>query len=576
MVQRVSTVAFEGIEARAVDVQVQVAPGLPAFAIVGLPDKAVSEARERVRSALIASGPARRITVNLAPADLPKEGSHYDLPIALGLIAAIGAIPSDALSGFTVLGELGLDGSIAPVAGVLPAAIGANSRDEGLICPAACGSEAAWASPDIQIIAAKSLIQIANHFKGTQVLSRPQPKVHEREETLPDLRDIKGQESAKRALEIAAAGGHHLLMIGSPGAGKSMLAARLPSILPPLSPSELLEVSMIAREETLPDLRDIKGQESAKRALEIAAAGGHHLLMIGSPGAGKSMLAARLPSILPPLSPSELLEVSMIASVAGEIRDGALTARRPFRSPHHSASMAALTGGGMRAKPGEISLAHQGVLFLDELPEFDPRVLDSLRQPLENGEVSVSRANHRVTYPARFMLVAAMNPCRCGHAYEPGYSCKRGQLDRCTSDYQVRISGPLMDRIDLRIEVPAVTAADLILPPPSEGSAEVAARVAAARDIQLARYAAAGMPHVRTNAEAPASLLDTIAQPDAHGTKLLRDAAETMKLTARGYHRVLRVARTLADLDGAEKIGRLHLAEALSYRALAEDLRRAA
>jgi len=501
MVQRVSTVAFEGIEARGVDVQVQVAPGLPAFAIVGLPDKAVSEARERVRSALIASGlalPARRITVNLAPADLPKEGSHYDLPIALGLMAAIGAIPPDALSGFTVLGELGLDGSIAPVAGVLPAAIGANSRDEGLICPMACGAEAAWASPDIQIVAANSLIQIANHFKGTQVLSRPSPKVREREPAQLDLRDIQGQESAKRALEIAAAGG------------------------------------------------------------------------------GKSMLAARLPSILPPLSPSELLEVSMIASVAGEIRDGALTARRPFRSPHHSASMAALTGGGIRAKPGEISLAHQGVLFLDELPEFDPRVLDSLRQPLENGEVAVSRANHRVTYPARFMLVAAMNPCRCGHAYEPGYSCKRGRIDRCTSDYQARISGPLMDRIDLRIEVPAVSAADLILPPPAEGSAEVAARVAAARDIQLARYAAAGLPHVRTNAEAPASVLEQIAQPDAHGTKLLRDASETMRLSARGYHRVLRVARTLADLDGAEKIGRLHLAEALSYRALAEDVRSAA
>ncbi|WP_407115899.1 YifB family Mg chelatase-like AAA ATPase [Bradyrhizobium sp. LMG 9283] len=488
MVQRVSTVAFEGIEARAVDVQVQVAPGLPAFAIVGLPDKAVSEARERVRSALLASGlalPARRITVNLAPADVPKEGSHYDLPIALGLMAAIGAIPPDALAGFTVLGELGLDGSIAPVAGVLPAAIGANMREEGLICPASCGSEAAWASPDIQIIAASSLIQIANHFKGTQVLSRPSPKVHE------------------------------------------------------------------AAASTL-DLRDIKGQESAKRALEIAAAGGHHLLMIGAPGAGKSMLAARLPSILPPLSPSELLEVSMIASVAGEIEGGALTARRPFRSPH------------------------QGVLFLDELPEFDPRVLDSLRQPLENGEVAVSRANHRVTYPARFMLVAAMNPCRCGNAFEPGYACKRGRIDRCTGDYQARISGPLMDRIDLRIEVPAVTAADLILPPPAEGSAEVAARVAAARDIQLARYADAGLLHIRTNAEAPASVLEEIAKPDAQGAKLLRDAAETMRLSARGYHRVLRVARTLADLDHADKIGRLHLAEALSYRALAEDVRQIA
>jgi magnesium chelatase family protein len=513
MVQRVSTVAFEGIEARAVDVQVQVAPGLPAFFVVGLPDKAVSEARERVRAALTASGlalPARRITVNLAPADLPKEGSHYDLPIALGLMAAIGAIPHDALNGFTVLGELGLDGSIAAVAGVLPAAIGANSRDEGLICPAACGAEAAWASPDTQeILAAGSLIQLANHFKGTQVLSRPQPKIR-------------------------------------------------------------------ATPTTTLDLRDIKGQESAKRALEVAAAGGHHLLMIGAPGAGKSMMAARLPSILPPLSPQELLDVSMIASVAGDIADGALTAVRPFRAPHHSASMAALTGGGARAKPGEVSLAHNGVLFLDELPEFDPRVLDSLRQPLENGEVSVSRANHRVTYPARFMLVAAMNPCRCGHASEPGYVCGRGRTARCIADYQGRLSGPLLDRIDLRIEVPAVSAADLILPPPAEGSAEVAARVAAARQRQTARYAAAGLPHVRTNAEAPAAVLEEIARPDRDGQALLRDAADGLRLSARGYHRVLRVALTLADLDGADAIGRLHLAEALSYRALAEGARSAA
>ncbi|MGB8430806.1 MAG: YifB family Mg chelatase-like AAA ATPase, partial [Pseudolabrys sp.] len=391
MVQRVATVAFEGIEARAVDVQVQVAPGLPAFNIVGLPDKAVSEARERVRAALVASGlalPARRITVNLAPADVPKEGSHYDLPIALGLMAAIGAIPHDVLNSFTVLGELGLDGSIAAVAGVLPAAIGANGRGQGLICPNACGPEAAWASPEIEIVAAQSLIQLANHFKGTQVLARPQPKIRER--------------------------------------NAGML-----------------------------DLADIKGQESAKRALEVAATGGHNLLMIGPPGAGKSMLAARLPTILPPLSPAELLEVSMIASIAGEIDDGALTNRRPFRSPHHSASMPALVGGGLRARPGEISLAHNGVLFLDELPEFSGQVLDSLRQPLETGEVSIARANHRITYPARFMLVAAMNPCRCGRASDPGFSCKRGMNIRCAAEYQGRLSGPLLDRIDLHIEVPA-------------------------------------------------------------------------------------------------------------------------
>ena len=512
MVQRVSTVAFEGIEARAVDVQVQVAPGLPAFHVVGLPDKAVSEARERVRAALVAAGlalPARRITVNLAPADVPKEGSHYDLPIALGLMAAIGAIPHDAVSGFTVLGELGLDGSISAVAGVLPAAIGANGRGEGLICPAACGPEAAWASPDQEIIAASSLIQLANHFKGTQVLSRPQPKIRDLAEMPLDLRDIKGQE--RRQARARGGGGR----------------------------------------------RSQPAHDRPARRRQIDAGG-----------------AAAENS--PPLSPAELLEVSMIASVAGEIAEGAITNRRPFRAPHHSASMPALVGGGLRARPGEVSLAHNGVLFLDEFPEFQPQVLDSLRQPLETGEVAVARANYRVTFPARFMLVAAMNPCRCGHANDPGYACRRGANARCIADYQGRLSGPLLDRIDLTIEVPAVTAADLILPSPTEGSAEVSARVARARAMQAARYAALGATDVRTNATAAGPLLEQVAKPDSTGLTLLRDAADAMRLSARGYHRVLRVARTLADLDGVEKIGRIHLAEALSYRALTDEARRAA
>lgn len=502
MVTRISTVAFEGIEARAVDVQVQIASGNVAFTVVGLPDKAVAESRERVRSALIASGlalPAKRITVNLAPADLPKEGSHYDLPIALAVMGAIGAIPADALSGYSVLGELALDGTITAVAGVLPAAMAAGARGLGLVCPAACGPEAAWAGGDVEVLAPRSLIQLANHFRGAQVMARPEPAV-------------------------------------------------------------------AAPDGALPDLREVRGQEGAKRALEIAAAGGHNLLLNGPPGAGKSMLAARLPSILPPLAPRELLEVAMVRSVAGDIRDGALSNRRPFRAPHHSASMPALVGGGHGARPGEVSLAHGGVLFLDELPEFQPQVLDSLRQPLETGTVSIARANHKVSYPARFQLVAAMNPCRCGQATEPGFACRRGPNARCAAQYQARISGPLLDRIDLRIEVPAVSAADLILPPPQEGSAEVGARVAAARARQARRHEAMGLSPTVTNADCPVPVLEETARPDAEGLALVRGAADAMRLSARGFHRVMRVARTLADLDGEAGVRRLHLAEALAYR----------
>ncbi|CDZ35199.1 YifB family Mg chelatase-like AAA ATPase [Neorhizobium galegae] len=510
MVSRVSTVAFQGIEGVPVDVQVMVGPGKINMHIVGLPDKAVAESRERVQAALHASGlamPPKKITVNLAPADLPKEGSHFDLPIALALMAALGAVPGDALTGYVVLGELNLDGTLAPVAGALPAAIAANALGKGLICPADSGAEAAWAGADIDIVAPRSLIALANHFRGTQVISRPQ--------------------AAIRALPA-----------------------------------------------NLPDLVDIKGQESAKRALEVAAAGGHNLLMVGPPGSGKSMLAARLPSILPPLSAAELLEVSMIHSIAGQLSGGKLSDRRPYRTPHHSATMAALVGGGLRARPGEASLAHHGVLFLDEFPEFSPQALDALRQPLETGECIIARANHRVSYPASIQLVAAMNPCRCGMAGEPGHSCARGP--KCMSDYQGRISGPLMDRIDIRIDVPAVSAADLIRPMPAESSADVARRVAAARDRQRERFEQAGHPRVLTNARCSTAMIEKIAEPDPGGLQLLRDAAEKLKFSARGYHRILKVARTLADLDGKDTVGRIHLAEAISYRMVGERLATAA
>ncbi|MGB7432772.1 MAG: YifB family Mg chelatase-like AAA ATPase [Ahrensia sp.] len=510
MVARVSTVSFQGVQAVPVDVQIMVAPGKMNMHIVGLPDKAVAESRERVIAALHASGlsmPPKKVTVNLAPADLPKEGSHFDLPIALGLMAALGAIPADALARYCVLGELSLDGTVAPVNGVLPAAIAANGLNKGLICPAACGPEAAWADADMDIIAPVSLIGLANHFRGTQVLSRPQP--------------------AARALP-----------------------------------------------DNLPDLSDIKGQETAKRALEVAAAGGHNLLMVGPPGSGKSMLAQRLPSILPSLSARELLDVSMIASIAGELAGGKLSDRRPFRAPHHSASMAAMVGGGFRARPGEVSLAHNGVLFLDEFPEFTPQVLDSLRQPLETAECVIARANHRVTYPARIQLVAAMNPCRCGMAGEPGHVCARGP--RCKSDYQARISGPLMDRIDLRVEVPAVMPGDLIRAKPGEASASVAARVARARQRQSDRYAALDPGGTLVNAHCPTSMVEQVAALNDSATQLVADAADKMQFSARAYHRILKVARTLADLDNADDVARIHIAEAISYRMAGERLANAA
>ncbi len=485
-----TTVAFAGLEARRIEVQVQLTGGTNGIVIVGLGDKAVSESRERVRAAFASIGlavPPDRIVVNLAPADLPKEGTHYDLPIALAMMAAIGALPHDALDGVVCFGEVGLDGGLAPAPGALPAAMAAHGMGAAFICPEACGAEAAWAGGEV--IAAPSLLSLVNHFRGGAALKPPE----------------RGD------------------LIGG---------------------------------ANVPDLRDVRGQEQAKRALEIAAAGAHNLLFVGPPGAGKSMLAQRLPGLLPPLSSEELLEVSMLHSVAGLLERGRLTRTRPFRAPHHSASMAALVGGGLRAKPGEISLAHHGVLFLDELPEFSQQALDALRQPLENGSVLIARANHHVTYPARILLAAAMNPCRCGGGPGAGM-CRRGP--RCAIEYQARLSGPLLDRIDIQLDVPPVTPADLALPPPVEGTAEASARVGHARAAQSAR--GAGL-----NATLDLDSLERLAAPDAPGAALLAKAAETLALSARAYHRTLKVARTIADLDGSDGVRRIHVAEALSLK----------
>ncbi|GMG85269.1 YifB family Mg chelatase-like AAA ATPase [Paralimibaculum aggregatum] len=498
MVSRVQSVAFVGVEARPVTVECALTPGLPAFNLVGLPDKAVSEARERVRAALTAIGlglPPQRITMNLSPADLPKAGSHFDLPIALALMTALGVVPPEEAAGYVALGELALDGSLRPVQGALPAALAAAGGGQGLICPAGCGPEAAWVGA-CEVLAAPGLVDLINHFAGRAPLGAPEPG---------PVIEIEGQ----------------------------------------------------------PDLLDVKGQETARRAIEVAAAGGHHLLMVGEPGSGKSMLARRIPSILPPLSPAEALEVATIRSLAAESagQPGAMSRVRPFRDPHHTASRAALVGGGTQAKPGEISLAHRGVLFLDELPEFDPRVLESLRQPLETGEILVSRANAHVTYPARFLLAAAMNPCRCGYLTDAGRACSRAP--RCGSAYTAKISGPLLDRFDIRLEVPPVTPAVLALPSHGEGSAKVGARVAEARGAQVERANGHGPA---CNAELEGAALDRAAEPDAPGLALLQAAAERYRYSARGYHRVLRLARTIADLDGAVAVGRVHVAEAVSYR----------
>ena len=492
----IQTVSFRGVDIQPVSVQVHISNGLPSMAIVGLADKSVAESRERVRAALSSLGlalPAKRVAVNLAPADLLKEGAHFDLPIALGILCAMGGLPADAVEGYTVLGELSLSGEVQKVSGILPVALHTASLKCGLICPFDNGAEAAWAG-QLDIIAASSLAQILNHLSGRQVITPPQPQ-------------------------------------------------RLP------------------QSEDGPDMAELAGQETARRAFEVAAAGGHHLLMVGPPGAGKSMLASRLPALLPPLSPKEALETTIIHSVAGQLPSSGLVHQRPYRDPHHSASMAALVGGGLKALPGEASLAHHGVLFLDELAEFSRQALDGLRQPLETGEITVARANHHIRYPAQFQLVAAMNPCRCGYLADAGRACSRAP--DCSRQYMARISGPMLDRFDIILDIAELSSHDLLYAEPAEPSSEIRKRILEARRFSSLRGPASSAD---VNARLSASQVRDEIELSADVKTVLDQVMETHKLSARGLHKAVRVARTIADLASSSEIRKMHMLEALSYR----------
>ena len=488
--------SLKGVDVVPVTVQVHISNGLPAMAIVGLADKSVAESKERVRAALSSLGlalPAKRVAVNLAPADIPKEGAHFDLPIAMGILVAMGVVPADSLDGFLVLGELSLSAEINKVSGILPVALYASAIGLALVCPSENGPEAAWAG-QIDIVAPSRLSDLISHIRGATRLPAPEP-------------------------------------------------------------------FLLSDQEAGPDMADIAGQETARHALEIAATGGHHMLMIGPSGAGKSMLASRLPSLLPPLTPEEALETTIIHSVAGLLAVSGLVSKRPFRDPHHSVSMASLVGGDIKALPGEASLAHNGILFLDELAEFSRTTLDGLRQPLETGEIIIARANHHIRYPSRFQLIAAMNPCRCGYLSDAERACSKAPI--CAQNYMARISGPMLDRFDIMLDVDEVSPAHLLAPHDSEPTASIKQRIDNARHFASQRLKA---NNPQLNATMDAAEIKTELEHNPEITDILNRAMTAQKLSARGLHKAVRVARTIADLNASAKISKLHMLDALSYR----------
>lgn len=497
MFAKVRTVSFVGLEVKEIEVQVHITKGMPMFSIVGLANKSVSEAKERVRSAIASSGfgfPQSRITINLAPADVVKDGSHYDLPIAIGILAGMGIVDLMDIENKIIVGELSLDGILNRIGGLLPIALYAKQNNLGIICPYLCANEAMFLDENLDIIPAKNLSSLIAMLQKYEEVSLP----------------------------------------------------------------ERLKVENI--EKNFGDFSDVKGQEHAKRALEIAASGGHNVLMKGMPGSGKSMLAQRITSIMPDLSLEEMLEIGIINSISNSLKDFTISTQIPFRSPHHSASTPSIVGGGKKAKPGEITLAHKGVLFLDEFAEYPSNILEALRQPMETKEITIARAENHITYPADFQLIAAMNPCKCGYLGEPSKECNK--VPFCAEDYTRKISGPIMERIDIHITVNPSTANIFSTnEKPIETSKQIKERVSKAREVQYNRFNSS-----KTNSKMTIDEIEKFCKLDEETHNIIKTAVEKFNLSIRQYHKILKVSRTIADIASSENIQKQHILEALRYR----------